>query len=104
MHYAIDQDAEKICVRLRGQLLPGSDQNSVIETVVKDLRAALETSSASELVVDCSDLIYSYGDAIASLWLVGLQHKLRCRIRATGATRESLAELMKITIAVPISE
>jgi hypothetical protein len=104
MEYSIEFDGPEMVLKCNGLCPKGSKQNEIIAGVVESLQTNAVEHNVESIVLDFRHLDYSWGDAIASTWLWALRRGLRCRIRATGTTKEALLALMKNSIPVPIVE
>jgi anti-anti-sigma regulatory factor len=102
--YQISTVGSQVIIRLAGWLPSGSSGNSCTSAVTDELRAVLDATSATEVVIDCRSLAYEFGDSLGAVWLVPMAKGLKCRIIATGETKEAIARLTRSSVAVLIEE
>lgn len=99
-------------VKLSGAIPAGSEGNQVVMSACQKVEENLQRlqheplcdNRSLNLVLNCLNLDYSYGDALASLWLGPLSKGVNCVIIAAGATKTSIASLVAISVNVAIAE
>jgi hypothetical protein len=92
-------------LEITGTLPPGSRHVSHVVEYLQNLETEWEEIAAAvdHFIIDCSRLVYQFGDALASLWLLPIARGISsCAIIAQGETRTALENLVRMSIPVPV--
>jgi hypothetical protein len=99
----IDLDDSNFIIKISGIVSCGSEGNQQVELWHDQIKARLsEISKNKKVILDFSDLVYRFGNSIASLWMIFFLERREYSLVAKGETYKALSQLIKTSIPVDI--